>query len=62
MIELMSRRLDDLRLAVVMLDGIELKGRCCVVALGIDTDEALLRLDRRHLADHSRLQPRLLKR
>jgi putative transposase len=23
---------------VVMLDGIELKGRCCVVALGIDTD------------------------
>jgi putative transposase len=38
MIELMSRPLDDLRLAVVMLDGIELKGRCCVVALGIDTD------------------------
>ena len=25
-------------LAVLMLDGIELKGRCCVVALGIDTD------------------------
>jgi putative transposase len=38
LIELMSRRLDDLRLAVVMLDGIDLKGRCCVVALGIDTD------------------------
>ena len=38
LIELMSRPLDDLRLAVVMLDGIELKGRCCVVALGIDTD------------------------
>src|SRR6266487_6106198 len=35
---LMSRRLDDLRLAVLMLDGIELKGRCCVVALGIATD------------------------
>ena len=34
----MSRPLGDLRLAVVMLDGIELKGRCCVVALGIDTD------------------------
>src|SRR4051794_1381777 len=34
----MSRPLDDLRLAVLMLDGIELKGRCCVVALGIDTD------------------------
>jgi putative transposase len=38
LIELMSRPLEDLRLAVVMLDGIELKGRCCVVALGIDTD------------------------
>jgi putative transposase len=38
LIELMSRPLCDLRLAVLMLDGIELKGRCCVVALGIDTD------------------------
>jgi putative transposase len=38
LIDLMSRPLDDLHLAVVMLDGIELKGRCCVVALGIDTD------------------------
>ena len=38
LIELMSRPLDDLRLAVLMLDGIELKGRCCVVALGIDTE------------------------
>jgi transposase-like protein len=38
LIELMSRPLHDLRLAVLMLDGIELKGRCCVVALGIDTD------------------------
>ena len=27
-IELMSRPLGDLRLAVLMLDGIELKGRC----------------------------------
>jgi transposase-like protein len=34
----MSRPLSDLRLAVLMLDGIELKGRCCVVALGIDSD------------------------
>ncbi len=34
---LMARRLDDVRLAVLMLDGIELKGRCCVVALGITT-------------------------
>jgi putative transposase len=38
LIVLMSRPLDDLRLAVLMLDGIELKGRCCIVALGIDTD------------------------
>src|SRR3954470_18287306 len=38
LLDLMSRPLDDLRLAVMMLDGIELKGRCCVVALGIDTD------------------------
>jgi len=36
--ELMSRSLEDVRLAVLMLDGIDLKGRCCVVALGITTD------------------------
>jgi transposase-like protein len=36
--ELMSRRLDDVRLAVLMLDGIELKGRTNIVALGISTD------------------------
>ena len=35
---LMARPLADLRLAALMLDGIELKGRCCVVALGITTD------------------------
>lgn len=35
---LMSRLLADVRLAVLMLDGIEFKGRCCVVALGITTD------------------------
>jgi putative transposase len=35
---LMSRPLADLRLAVVMLDGIELKGRTNVVALGITTE------------------------
>ena len=34
----MSRRLDDVRLAVLMIDGIELKGRTNVVALGITTD------------------------
>jgi putative transposase len=34
----MRRGLGDVRLAVLMVDGIELKGRCCVVALGITTD------------------------
>jgi putative transposase len=38
LIALMSRPLEDVRLAVLMLDGIELKGRCCVVALAIDAD------------------------
>ena len=36
--ELLTRRLDDVRLAVLMLDGIELKGRTCVVALGITSE------------------------
>jgi len=36
--ELMARRLEDVRLAVLMLDGIELKGRTNVVALGITSD------------------------
>jgi putative transposase len=36
--ELMARRLDDIRLAVLMLDGIDLKGRCNVIALGITTE------------------------
>jgi putative transposase len=35
---LMARSLSDVRLAALMLDGIELKGRCCVVALGVSTD------------------------
>ena len=35
--ELMSRDLGDMRLAVMMLDGIELKGRTNIVALGITT-------------------------
>jgi transposase-like protein len=35
---LMSRRLEDVRLAALMLDGIELKGHCCIVALGVDTE------------------------
>lgn len=36
--ELMARRLDDVRLAVLMLDGVEVKGRVNVVALGITTE------------------------
>ncbi len=36
--EMMSRSLADVRLAALMIDGIELKGRCCIVALGITTD------------------------
>lgn len=36
--ELMSRRLDDVRLAVMMLDGLEVADRCHVVALGISTE------------------------
>jgi len=36
--ELMSRRLDDVRLAALMLDGLEVCGRCHVVALGITTE------------------------
>ena len=34
----MSRRLDDVRLAVMMLDGMEIADRTHVVALGITTD------------------------
>jgi transposase-like protein len=36
--ELMARRLDDTRLAVMMLDGLEIADRCHVVALGITTE------------------------
>jgi putative transposase len=36
--ELMGRRLDDVRLAVMMLDGLEIAGRTHVVALGISTE------------------------
>jgi putative transposase len=42
--ELMSRRLDDVRLAAMMIDGLELQGRCCVVALGITTEGVKLPL------------------
>jgi transposase-like protein len=36
--ELMSRRLDDVRLAVLMLDGVVLKDHTNIVALGVTTD------------------------
>jgi transposase-like protein len=36
--ELMGRQLADLRLAVMMIDGIELKDRMMIVALGITTE------------------------
>jgi putative transposase len=36
--ELMARRLDDVRLAVMMLDGLEIADRVHVVALGVTTD------------------------
>jgi transposase-like protein len=36
--ELMSRQLADLRLAVMMIDGLELKDRMMIVALGITTE------------------------
>ena len=42
--ELMSRRLHDVRLAVMMLDGIEVKGRTNIVALGITTEGVKLPL------------------
>jgi len=36
--ELMGRRLDDVRLAAMMIDGLELQGRTNLVALGITTE------------------------
>ncbi len=41
---LMSRDLADVRLAALMVDGVELKGRCCIVALGVSTDGVKLPL------------------
>jgi putative transposase len=42
--ELMSRRLEDVRLAVMMLDGLEIAERTHVVALGITTEGVKLPL------------------
>ena len=44
LLELMSRCLDDVRLAVLMIDGVGLKDHTCVVALGITTDGAKIPL------------------
>ena len=52
--ELMSRRLDDVRLAVMMLDGLEIADRTHVVALGITTDDASVRRSVGDVADHAR--------
>ena len=42
--KLMNRPLADLRLAVIMLDGIDLHGRTNIVALGISTEGEKLAL------------------
>ena len=42
--ELMARRLDDVRLAVMMLDGLDIAERTHIVALGISTDGAKIPL------------------
>jgi transposase-like protein len=36
--DLMARRLEDTRLAVTMLDGLDIANRCHLVALGITAD------------------------
>ena len=42
--QLMSRNLGDVRLAALMIDGLDLKGRTVVVALGITTEDVKLPL------------------
>jgi putative transposase len=44
LLELMARSLQDVRLAVLMIDGVGLKDHTCVVALGITTDGVKLPL------------------
>ncbi|MGI8413732.1 MAG: hypothetical protein ACR2LV_09495, partial [Solirubrobacteraceae bacterium] len=50
LVELMGRELGDLRLAVMMLDGLELKGRMMIVALGITTEAGRVALRARPTA------------
>ncbi len=40
----MARRLDDTRLAVMMLEGLEIAGRVHVVAVGISTERGKIPL------------------
>jgi putative transposase len=44
--QLMARRLDDVRLAVMMLDGLEIADRTHLVALGISTEDVKIPLGR----------------
>ena len=44
--ELMSRRLDDVELAALMIDGLDLDERCNVVCLGITRDGTKVALGR----------------
>jgi putative transposase len=55
--ELMSRQLEDVRLVVVMLDGLEIAERCHVVALGITTDGVKLPLGLWEAAPRTRRWP-----
>jgi hypothetical protein len=62
--ELMSRRLDDVRLAVMMLDGMEIANRTHVVAIGISTEGVKIPLglwegstEKRHLGLHPAGRP-----
>jgi putative transposase len=57
LIELMSRRLDDVRLAVLMIDGVGLKDHTCVVALGISTDGVKIPLGLWRAARRTRRSP-----
>ena len=58
--ELMGRRLDDVRLAVMMLDGLEIAERTHVVALGITTEASRSRSGSGKARPRTRRSPRTL--
>ena len=58
--ELMGRRLDDVRLAVMMLDGLEIAERTHVVALGITTEGVKIPLGSGKAAPRTRRSRTLL--